>query len=145
MRYLRDSTMDDSWGMAFGGAVKEEIVLSKVDTAVGHEIQVKLLTYPDGSMDLFRAQGNQFRDHLAEAKALLRERGLLTGEVELMLPTGAYLPVWEKQEAKVDAEGASGEDHRRLSLAPFSGLNALLELTEPPARAELAAGMRMVG
>lgn len=138
------SIMNDIWAMAFGGAVKAEVILSKVDSAVGHAIPVTLLTYPDGSMDLYRPQGNQFRDHVAEAKALLNTRGLRTGAVELMMPTGGYMPVWKKQVAKVHEGCAPGEDHRTLSLAPYPGYDALLRLVDAPAGAAKAAGVQLV-
>lgn len=130
--------MDRTWGPAFEGPVKEEVVLSKIDSAVGHEIPVKLLTYQDGSMDLFRPQGNQFREHLVEAKALLRKRGLRAGAVELMVPTGGYLPVWEKRAASAAAAEVAAHDHRVLTLAPFEGYAALLALEEAPVRVRRA-------
>lgn len=121
--------MDGARSLTVGGPIREEVVLSKVDSAVGHEISVKLLVYSDGTMDLFRPQGNQFREHLVEAKALLRKRGLCTGEVVLMAPTGGYMPVWKRQVVTV-TPGTVQEDHRRLSLVPFAGYDALIALDD---------------
>lgn len=143
VRQFGDSTMNGARGLTFGGPVKEEVVLSKIDSAIGLEIAVKLLTYADGSMDLFRPQGNQFREHLAEAKALLRERGLCVGDVELMAPTGGYLSVWAR-EARALPTAATQEDPRRLFLAPFAGYEALIALEDSQTRRLEAGGLRMV-
>lgn len=109
------------------GAFKEEILLSKWDLRCGTLVSVKLLTYPDGTLDLFRQAGDQFQEHIAEATLILQERGLEVGAMDVMLCSGAYLPVWPKSE-KFDAVDPHRETHLRLAMAPFDGDAALGEL-----------------
>jgi hypothetical protein len=119
--------VNDVWGDAPEGGTTEEVILSKQDSARGFPISVKLITYPDGTMDLFRQPGNEFDEHIAEAKAVLEARGLVVGDVEVALQTGAYLPVRQKIEEHPDALGTVRENPLTLAMAPFSGHSAMVD------------------
>jgi hypothetical protein len=109
------------------GASIEEVLLSRYDTAVDRPVSVKLITYPDGTMDLFRQPGNEFTAHIAEASALLTARGLLVGEVEVTVCTGAYLPVCRRISAFPSLH-VPEDSALLLGLAPFRGEAALVSM-----------------
>lgn len=109
-------------------AAKEEVLLSKLDTACGCAVPVKLITYPDGTMDLFRQGGNQFAEHIALARTLLAARGLVVGEVDATISSGAYLAVWPTMASLPDALVADRENPLTLAMTPFTGHAALVDL-----------------
>jgi hypothetical protein len=134
----------DIWGDVPEGATTEEVILSKQDTALGYLVSVKLITYPDGTMDLFRHQGNEFNEHISEAKAVLEARGLVVGDVEVAFQTGAYLPVRQKIDDFPDALAPVRENPLTLAMTPFLGHATMVDFAfadklSPMARQERPA------
>lgn len=113
---------------ASDGAAREEVLLSKLDTGCGCLVPVKLITYPDGTMDLFRRGGNQFEEHIALARALLAARGLVVGEVDATISSGAYLAVWPTMASLPDTLVDERENPLTLAMTPFISHAALVDL-----------------
>jgi hypothetical protein len=119
---------NEVWGDSPDGATTEEVILSKLDATLGFPLAVKLITYPDGTMDLFRQAGDNFDEHIAQASAVLEARGMVVGVVEVVLKTGAYLPVRQKIAEQPDALAPVRENPLTLAMTPFKGHAALVNL-----------------
>lgn len=74
---------------------KEEVLFKAYDTGWEEELDVTLISYEDGTMDLHSQTGPDFDARIKQAAEVLKARGLKlkTGEVECIGGTGAYLTV----------------------------------------------------
>ena len=76
------------------GTASKEVLFAKHDKGWHRDLPVTLYTYHDGTQDLHRQTGLQYREHIAEATELLKARGLAVGPFEGDIwPTGIYLRV----------------------------------------------------
>lgn len=76
------------------GPASKEVILAKYDRGWHRDMAVTLYTYDDGTQELHRQTGLQYREHIAEAAELLKARGLAVGPFEGDIwPTGIYLRV----------------------------------------------------
>ena len=71
----------------------EEILFSEFDAGWGRAMQVKLITYANGTQDLHRQTGENFTEDVEKARKQLEERSLLVGPISFIGPTGAYMQV----------------------------------------------------
>ena len=71
----------------------EEVVFVGYDEGWSRNLPVTLITYAEGTQDLHRQTGNQFDEHIAEARKILAARGLSVSPIEDIGGTGAYMRV----------------------------------------------------
>lgn len=74
--------------------VAQELLFTEYDAGWRRELPVTLLTYPDGSQDLHRQTGADFKAALARAVEMLAERGLSVDiDSGMIAATGVYMTV----------------------------------------------------
>ena len=87
----------------------------------------RLITYPDGTMDLFCPSGKAAEDSVGQAKALLQHRGLEVGPREVALDCGSYYPVAPALPPDLGFAPALSA-LQALTGAPFEGYDVLLAM-----------------
>lgn len=80
---------------------KEEVILNNIDSGWKSKLPVKLITYPDGSIDIHRQTGPDFDKDMELASKILEKRGLRIDKSKGMFigPTGAYQDVVPMEES----------------------------------------------
>lgn len=77
------------------GVHHEEIIFTGFDTGWGKDMPVRLINYEDGTVDIHRQSGDQFDEHIIEAKKILKARGLKIDKTDDWMwgSTGGYRAV----------------------------------------------------
>jgi len=101
-----------------------EEVLAPLATGAGSP---RLVTYPDGTMDMFCPAGEAAEAAVDQAKALLRKRGLEVGPREVTLDCGSYYSVAPALPPDL-AVAPPLSALQALAGAPFEGYDVLLAM-----------------